>query len=283
MASRAPRFGRNPYEHSRKSASRTGSITSFTAAWTTRSLTAGMPRPRCCPGFPGFGMYTRRTGCGRYRFSRSSASSSSSTRSTPYASTAATVCLSTPALPRFRRTPLPRLLQHIASIDLVVHHAELPLRRHLGRPIQLPLEYPHRFTSRVLSPGGNHAVPPPRESIAEAGALCSGRVTALRRSYDPLRPLGQASLGASASGLISSVPTTRVGGPGEVSSLLPLRCPCMLPPSPREPRRVRIPDSSPADISLRPTTGGSATPLPALAAISAGSTLTAFIGRSRLL
>src|SRR5205809_146741 len=179
--------------------------------------------------------------------------------------------------------PLPRLLQHIASIDLVVHHAELPLRRHLGRPIQLPLEYPHRFTSRVLSPGGNHAVPPPRESIAEAGASCSGRVTALRRSYDPLRPLAQASLGTSASGLISSVPTTRVGGPGEVSSLLPLRCPCMLPPSPREPRRVRIPDSSPADISLRPTTGGSATPLPALAAISAGSTLTGLIGRSRLL
>src|SRR5438034_8858700 len=92
-----------------------------------------------------------------------------------------------------------------------------------------------------------------------------------------------ASLGTSASGLISSVPTTRVGGPGEVSSLLPLRCPCMLPPSPREPRRVRIPDSSPADISLRPTTGGSATPLPALAAISAGSTLTGLIGRSRLL
>src|SRR5206468_2576096 len=52
---------------------------------------------------------------------------------------------------------------------------------------------------------------------------------------------------------------------------------------PREPRRVRIPDSSPADISLRPTTGGSATPLPALAAISAGSTLTGLIGRSRLL
>src|SRR5439155_13089929 len=78
-------------------------------------------------------------------------------------------------------------------------------------------------------------------------------------------------------------PTTDAGGPAGVSSLLPLRCPCMLPPSPREPRRVRIPDSSPADISLRPTTGGSATPLPALAAISAGSTLTGLIGRSRLL
>src|SRR5947208_13205969 len=57
----------------------------------------------------------------------------------------------------------------------------------------------------------------------------------------------------------------------------------MLPPSPREPRRVRLPDSSPADTSLRLTTGGSATPLPALAAMPAGYTLTGLIGRSLVL
>ena len=155
-------------------------------------------------------------------------------------------------------------------------------RRLLGRPIQLPLEYSHRVM-RVLSLLGNHAVRPPRESVAKAGALCSGRVTALRRSYGPLRLPTQAPLGISASGLISSVPTARAGGPGGVSSLTPLFCPCMLPPSPRESRRVRPPDSSPADTSLRLTTGGSATPLPALAAMPAGYTLTGLIGRSRLL
>src|SRR5947208_15476839 len=57
----------------------------------------------------------------------------------------------------------------------------------------------------------------------------------------------------------------------------------MLPPSPREPRRVRLPDSSPADTSLRLTTGGSATPLPALAAMPAGYTLAGLSGRSLVL
>ena len=149
---------------------------------------------------------------------------------------------------------------------------------------------PDTASSGVLAPG--HACVEPsrqsrsassRESVAKAGALCSGRITALRRSYGPLRLPTQAPLGISASGLISSVPTARAGGPGGVSSLTPLFCPCMLPPSPRESRRVRPPDSSPADTSLRLTTGGSATPLPALAAIAAGYTLTGLIGRSRLL
>ena len=117
-------------------------------------------------------------------------------------------------------------------------------------------------------------MPRPRESTAEVGALCSRGITLLRRSYDPLRLPTQASVGTSASGLISSVSTASIGGPGGVSSLTPLLCPCMLPPSPREPRWVRIPNSSTIDSSLRPTTGGSATPVPALAAITAGYTLT---------
>jgi hypothetical protein len=59
----------------------------------------------------------------------------------------------------------------------------------------------------------------------------------------------------------------------------PGACPlCTLPaccrPSPREPRRVHVPNAFPADSRLRPTTRGSATPLPALAALLAGSTLT---------
>ena len=43
IASCARRFGRNPYEHGWKSASKIGSSTSFSAACTTRSVTVGMP------------------------------------------------------------------------------------------------------------------------------------------------------------------------------------------------------------------------------------------------
>jgi hypothetical protein len=37
----ADRFGRNPYEHGKKSASKIGSNTTLAAAWTTRSRTVG--------------------------------------------------------------------------------------------------------------------------------------------------------------------------------------------------------------------------------------------------
>ena len=69
-ASVALRFGRNPYEHSWKSASKIGSITSFAAICTTRSRTVGIPSGRCFPS--AFGMYRRRTGRGRYPPSRRS-------------------------------------------------------------------------------------------------------------------------------------------------------------------------------------------------------------------
>ena len=86
----------------RKSASKIGSSTSVAAICATRSRTVGMPSGRCRPS--AFGMYRRRTGCGRYVPARSAAPSSSSMRSTPYCSTAASVSRSTPAAPRFRFT-----------------------------------------------------------------------------------------------------------------------------------------------------------------------------------
>lgn len=59
------------------------------------------------------------------------------------------------------------------------------------------------------------------------------------------------------------------------SQALPLwTLPACCRPSPREPRWFPIPNPSTIDSSLRPTTRDSATPIPALAAISAGSTLT---------
>ena len=63
-----------------------GGSTSVAAICATRSLTVGMPSGRCRPS--AFGMYRRRTGCGRYVPARSAAPSSSSRRSTPYCSTA---------------------------------------------------------------------------------------------------------------------------------------------------------------------------------------------------
>ena len=60
----APRRGRKPYEHGRKSASKIGSSTSVAAIWTTRSLTVGMPSGRFFPS--AFGMYRRKTALGRY-------------------------------------------------------------------------------------------------------------------------------------------------------------------------------------------------------------------------
>ena len=61
-ASCARRFGRNPYEHGLKSASKIGSNTCFTAACTTRSARVGIPSLRTFP-MP-FGIFTRRTATG---------------------------------------------------------------------------------------------------------------------------------------------------------------------------------------------------------------------------
>jgi hypothetical protein len=63
-ASCAERRGRNPNEHSSKSASKIGSIAVFNAACTIRSRTAGIESGRCSDE-PGFGMKTRRAGNGR--------------------------------------------------------------------------------------------------------------------------------------------------------------------------------------------------------------------------
>lgn len=45
-ASVADRFGRNPYEHGKKPASKIGSSTILAACWATRSRTVGIPNGR---------------------------------------------------------------------------------------------------------------------------------------------------------------------------------------------------------------------------------------------
>ena len=104
-ASCADRLGRNPKLTGRKSASKTGSSTIFSAACTIRSRTGGIDSGRCSlAGAPGLGMNTRRAGSGRYRPSLSSLASSPSSRATPYSSTCARVILSMPGAPLFART-----------------------------------------------------------------------------------------------------------------------------------------------------------------------------------
>ena len=102
-ASCADRLGRNPNEHGKKSASKIGSMTIFTAACTTRSRIAGIDNGRCSAE-PGLGINTRRAGNGRNRPACSSAASSSRRRVTPYSSTSAMVMWSMPGAPKLRRT-----------------------------------------------------------------------------------------------------------------------------------------------------------------------------------
>src|SRR5712691_11654569 len=66
IASCVRRFGRNPYEHGWKSASKMGSSTSFRLAWTTRSAMVGAfsditipPRTDTLPPFPGYAAFPR--------------------------------------------------------------------------------------------------------------------------------------------------------------------------------------------------------------------------------
>jgi hypothetical protein len=102
-ASCCDRFGRNPKLHGRKSASKTGSSTIFTAACTIRSRTAAIASGLRSL-LPAFGISTLRAGSGRQAPFRRSLASSPSSRVTPYSSTSARVVLSMPGAPLLRRT-----------------------------------------------------------------------------------------------------------------------------------------------------------------------------------
>jgi hypothetical protein len=110
MASRAwwaERFGRNPKLTGEKSASKIGSRTILAAVMTTRSATVGMPSGRVAPGLFGLGMWTRRSGRGRYVLSRScwpSPSRNARTPTTPPSAIDVMVTPSTPGAPWFLAT-----------------------------------------------------------------------------------------------------------------------------------------------------------------------------------
>jgi hypothetical protein len=103
----AERFGRNPKLWGEKSASKIGSRTILAAVMTTWSATLGMPSGRVSPGLPGFGMWTRRSGWGRYVLSANRIASPSRNARTPSApplSIDAMLTPSIPAAPRFFAT-----------------------------------------------------------------------------------------------------------------------------------------------------------------------------------
>src|SRR5207302_9365950 len=81
--------------------------------------------------------------------------------------------------------PLPRLPQHVWSVDLVIQDSERPARRCLGRAVQLPLKYSHLFMRLVLSHIGSHTVRPSRSTVIVVVALRSRGINLLRRVYDP--------------------------------------------------------------------------------------------------
>ena len=102
IASCARRFGRNPYEHGLKSASKIGSSTAFKLAWTTRSAMVGIPSFRNFPVSP-LGIITCRTSTGANPPDFSESRIWPRNTSTPTRdSTRATVALSIPGV----RAPL---------------------------------------------------------------------------------------------------------------------------------------------------------------------------------
>ena len=121
-----------------------GSITSLAAVCTTRSRIVGIPRGRSPP--PGLGIITRRTGIGRYVFSRSSLCKAVSQSSRPSASDLpSNVTPSTPGA-----APLSSASSHAWSKMLSRQTLSLKLvkpavRLSLRLEVQLPLQRPDAF------------------------------------------------------------------------------------------------------------------------------------------
>ena len=127
----ADRFGRNPYEHDRKSASKIGSSTILAAAWATRSRTVGIPNGRIPPSwFRDLHPPHRRRAIHTL--------AKVTTQLTQHAVHAVVLHRGqgdtihpgrTPVLPH----PLPRLPQDVTPVDTVVQGVETPTLRLLGR------------------------------------------------------------------------------------------------------------------------------------------------------
>ena len=178
----AERFGRNPKLTGRKSASKIGSSTIRAAAITTRSATHGMPSGRVCPGLPGFGIRTRRSG-------RRTVASRPQRRSQPVEELAhpGALDLLDGHTIDAGRSPVgtdiaPSPLQYVAAGDLVEQGMETTIPVLLGTAVEHALESTNPVHAISAADGssrslGTHQSPSLLPScIDEAGALRSGRV-----------------------------------------------------------------------------------------------------------
>jgi hypothetical protein len=156
MASRPPfgsvssaivalRFGRKPYEHGRKSASKIGSSTSFAAICATRSRTVGMPSGLLFPS--AFGMYRRRTNVGRYVPSRSADRALRGSDRLRTVRHRESVWLVDARRTRFARTRFHASQQDVTPAQMVVQRMEASTRCPLGRA------HSRRCSCRTLSRG----------------------------------------------------------------------------------------------------------------------------------
>ena len=141
-----------------------------------------MPSGRSPP--PGFGIITRRTGAGRYVFSRRSS------RAEHHSSTTgrfdlAKVTPSTPGAPVVGARQVVGVAQDVLAADLVVEQVEAERRLLLRLEIELPLKPPDPVgCCRLIA---NHRILGFFESAPEVRALSSAGITRHRRYYDPLR------------------------------------------------------------------------------------------------
>jgi hypothetical protein len=269
------RLGRNPKLHGRKSASKTGSSTIFTAACTIRSRTAGIDNG-LCSSVPGLGIYTRRAGSGRYRLSRSSPASSSRSRVTPYSSTAAKVILSMPGAPLLLRTLAHA--HHSTSLRWTLSYSAW--NRRPGSALAA------RYSACCKARTGSAGTPRPDPSAAglaltaltgpllhltrtdEAAALPSPQVVlscGCYRYYGRLRrPPGQPSTSRFQPVIGRHAPAAEIrrlpgrGGPPQFPPPLSIRS---APPTPGSPSRLRF-QALHRFHGLHPDPKGSALPLP---------------------
>ena len=130
-ASVADRFGRNPNEHGRKSASKIGSSTILAACWATRSRTVGMPNGRLPP-------IRLRDLHPPHRRRAVPALAEVSRRARQHPLHAVVLHRGQghtidPGRATIRSHPLPRLPQDVTPVDPVIQGMETPTLRLLGR------------------------------------------------------------------------------------------------------------------------------------------------------
>ena len=230
-ASCAERPGRNPKLHGKKSASKTGSSTIFTAACTIRSRTGGIESGLCSVGSRLRDKYPP----GGQRTIRPSFSSAGQLAEQP--GDAVLLDRGQGDLVDARRAVVrahqrPRAPQHIPAADLVIQRVEPPSGIGLGRPVQRMLQGTDRISrdtpARSLRGGtsrpGTHRAPPRQTlRIGEAAALPSPAVmlsARLKQYYGRLRrPPGQQSTSRLAPVIGRHAPVTlpQATGPGRAS------------------------------------------------------------------